>query len=152
MAWSFDPALPTDKDTVRFYIGDTDTSDQQIADETITATLTLYTDPMLAAAVIARGLAAKYGRDVTYKAGDVSENASDLARFYLDLANTLDPAGITKGAPLVEISVGGLSRSEKETLESDNDAVQPSFARGMDDIPGGPSDGVRITGEDDEFW
>lgn len=39
MAWSFDPALPTDKDWVRILIGDTDVADQAIADETIAAIL-----------------------------------------------------------------------------------------------------------------
>ena len=143
MAWSFDPALPTDKDKVRLYIGDTDETNPQVADETIDATLVEYPDPMLAAAVISRSLAAQYGRQVTYRAGDVSENSSDLAKFYLDLAKELDPAGVTKAIPLASISIGGLSISEKETLDSNSDAVQPSFSRGMDDIPGGPSDGAR---------
>ena len=143
MAWSFDPALPTDKDKVRLYIGDTDETNPQVADETIDATLVEYPDPLLAAAVISRSLAAQYGRQVTYRAGDVSENSSDLAKFYLDLAKELDPAGVTKAIPLASISVGGLSISEKETLDSNSDAVQPSFSRGMDDIPGGPSDGAR---------
>ena len=143
MTWTFDPALPTDKDRVRFYIGDTDTTDQQVQDETIEATLVDYSNPLLAAAVICRSLAAQYGREVTYKAGDVSENSSDLAKFYLELAKELDPAGITKGLALAEISIGGLSLAEKETLDTNSDAVQPSFSRGMDDIPGGPSDGAR---------
>ena len=143
MAWTFDPALPTNKDKVRLYIGDTDETNPQVADETIEATLVEYPDPMLAAAVISRSLAAQYGRQVTYRAGDVSENSSDLAKFYLDLAKELDPAGVTKAIPLASISVGGLSISEKETLDTNSDAVQPSFSRGMDDIPGGPSDGAR---------
>jgi hypothetical protein len=145
MTWTFDPALSTDKDRVRFYCGDTDTNDQLVADETINATLVDWSDPMLAAAVVCRSLAAKFARDVTYRAGDVSENSSDIARFYNDIADKLDPAGITKGVALAEISIGGLSISEKETLASNTDAVQPSFSRGMDDIPGGPSDGMKTT-------
>ena len=149
MAWSFDPALSTDKDKVRLYIGDTDSTNPQVADETIEATLVLYPDPMLAAAVIARSLAAQYGRDVTYHAGSVGENSSDLARFYLDLAKELDPMGVTRAIPLAQISVGGLSLSDKDTLDSNTDAGPPSFSKGMDDIPGGPSDGARTDGYND---
>lgn len=149
MTWSYDPTLSTDKDKVRFYVGDTDTTDQLIVDETITATLVTWTDPMLCAAVICRSLAAKFAREVTYKAGDVSENSSDIARFYKDLADELDPGNITKGLALAEMSIGGLSISEKESFAENTDAVQPSFSRGMDDIPGGPSDGVTTTSDDE---
>lgn len=142
MTWTYDPSLPTDKDTVRFYVGDTDTNNQLVQDETIEAMLVLYPAPKMAAAVICRSLAAQFARDVNYKVGDVSENSSDIAKFYKDLADELDPHGLTQETPIALPSFGGRSLSEKETLNSDTDAVQPAFFRNMGDIPGGPDDGV----------
>jgi len=148
MTWTYDPSLSTDKDLVRFYVGDTDTTDQLVVDEEILAILTDYSDPKLAAAVVCRSLAAKFARSTTYKVGDVSENCSDIAKFYNDLAAKLDPHGITEGTLLVLPSFGGLSLSEKDTLDADTDAVQPAFSKGMNDIPGGPDDGVRSDSDD----
>jgi hypothetical protein len=142
MSFSYDPTLPTDKDLVRFYIGDTTTPGHVVEDEEIDAMLVLYPNPKLAAAVICRSLAAKFAQDVNYKVGDVSENSSDIAKAYRDLAADLDPGGITKEVPIALPSFGGRSLSEKEALASDTDAVPPSFYRGENDIPGGPGDGV----------
>ena len=148
MTWVYDPTLSTDKDKVRLTIGDTDTSSQLLSDEEILAILVDQPVVLLASAYLCRTLAAKFARDATYKVGDVSVNSSDIAKFYNELADKLDPQGVTAGTVLALPSFGGLSQSEKETLLDNTDAVQPSFSRGMNDIPGGPYDGVT---DDDDY-
>jgi hypothetical protein len=146
MAWNYtgNPA-DSDRDGVRFLVGDTCEDDQLLQDEEIAYAVAQQTTLELAAAYCLRALAAKFSRKVTHKIGDVSVNCSDLAKAYADRADELDPAGITKNIPLALPSFGGRSHDEKETLEDDEDAVQPSFSRGMNDIPGGFPDG----GEDE---
>jgi hypothetical protein len=77
---------------------------------------------------------------VTKKVGDVSANCSDLAKAYKAAADDLDPSGVTTGIAIVLPKFGGLSIDEKEQLAEDTDAVQPSFVKGQNDIPGGPDE------------
>ena len=60
MAWNFDTALSTDKDYIRFLIGDTNSSNQLVQDETIEAILANEPNVWVAGAEIleymARGL------------------------------------------------------------------------------------------------
>jgi len=84
-------------------------------------------------------LAAKYSKNASSKVGDVSESSSDIAKAYSERADELDPNRITANVSLLVLpQFGGLSISEKETYAEDSDAVQPSFVKGMNDIPGGP--------------
>jgi hypothetical protein len=150
MTWSYsgDPSSST-KDEVRFLSGCTDTTRQLVQDEEVLYAITQYSEPKLAAASILRSLAAKFSRNNDYKVGDISESCSQSAKAFLDLANDLDPSGVTSGATILALpSLGGLSKSEKETLDSNGDAVQPSFYRGMNDYPGGPGDNVIETPEE----
>lgn len=149
MSWNYtgNPA-DSDRDQVRFLIGDTDTDDQLVQDGEIAFAIDNQINLKLAAALCLRALAAKFSRDVTRKVGDVSTNCSDLAKAFKDRADELDPTGITTAPDPVLPSFGGLTISGKETLLEDTDAVQPRFNRGEDDIPGGYPDGG--TGIDDE--
>ncbi len=144
MAWNYtgDPAS-SDRDGVRFLVGDTCEDDQLLQDKEIEYAITQQTTLELAAAYCLRALAAKFSRNVTNKIGDVSTNCSDLAKAYSDRADELDPSGLTKSQPLALPSFGGRSHDEKETLSEDTDAVQPSFSRGMNDYPGGYPDGAE---------
>lgn len=92
-----------------------------------------------------RALAATYSRMATKKVGDVSVNCSDLAKQFTARADELDPHNIATAAPLLALPVfGGLSITEKETLDEDDDAVQPSFRKAMNDIPGGPGNLTEV--------
>jgi hypothetical protein len=151
MTWSYsgDPAS-SQKDEVRFLMGDTDSTDQLILDAEINYALGAQPDPTLAAALVLRSLAAKYARFANEKIGDVSENASDLSKAFAARAKELDPAGQTLGSSLLVLpSFGGQYISEKQTLEEDTDAVQPSFSRGQHDYPGGP-DAIGTTVDSSE--
>jgi hypothetical protein len=144
MAWNYtgNPA-DSDRDGVRFLVGDTCESDQLLQDAEIEYAIAQQSTLELAAAYCLRALAAKFSRMVTNKVGDVATNCSDLAKAYADRADELDPGGVTKGLPLALPSFGGRSLDEKETLDTDTDAVQPSFSRGMNDYPGGYPDGAE---------
>jgi hypothetical protein len=148
VAWNYsgDPSAG-DRDAVRFLVGDTCETDQLLQDAEVEYAIAQQPSNELAAAYLLRALAAKFSRMVTNKVGDVSVNCSDLAKAYADRANELDPTGITKKVPLALPSFGGRSLDEKETLAEDTDAVQPSFSRGMNDVPGGWPDGPEDTNE-----
>ncbi len=153
MTWNYsgDPA-DSDRDSVRFLAGDTFTEDQLVSDEEIAYAISRFSTLELAAALVLRSLAAKFSRMVTNRVGEVSSNCSDLAKAYSDRADELDPGGITTSSGMIVIpKFGGLSISEKETLDTDTDAVQPAFTKGMNDIPGGPDDAVVSNSEDDRI-
>jgi len=134
MSWSYSAALATDKDRVRFLIGDTDTNDQQLQDEEITWLLTQRSNFTLAAADGARALAAKYARMVDTTNLSLSVSASQRSEAYKALADQLEAkAAALAGA---EMDVGGITIAGKVTLASDSGAVQPNFAIGQDDEPG----------------
>lgn len=140
MAWTYDPALPTDKDRVRFLVGDTDTTWQQLQDEEIAYLVAQRSDVQLAAADAARGLAAKYARQVDTSNLSLSVSASERATAYYELADRLEANSLrTSGA---QMFAGGLTISGKEALSEDTDAVQPSFSVGQDDEPGANASGT----------
>lgn len=136
--YSGNPAS-NDRDQVRFLIGDTCKEDPLVSDKEIAFAISEQTSLKLAAAMCLRALAAVHSRMVTKKIGDISVNCSDLAKQFKARADELDPFNVATAAPLLALPVfGGLSITEKETLDDDDDAVQPSFRKGMNDIPGGP--------------
>lgn len=150
MAWNYsgDPG-DSPRDKVRFLVGDTCEEQQLVSDGEIAWAVSSQPTEELAAALVLRALAARYSRLVTVKVGDVSKNCGQMAKAFKERADELDPSGMTSGAALLVLPrFGGLSISEKEALDSDSDAVQPVFRKGMDDIPGGPSADGR---EDDEL-
>lgn len=151
MTWNYVDPNRYDRDKVRFLIGDTCANDAQVTDEEIAFALTEHPTINLAAARVLRAMAAKWSRLVSSKVGDVSvSGTAEIAKGLSKRAEELDPAGITKGGLLALPSFGGLSISEKETLDENTDAVQPVFRKGMNDIPGGPGN-ISDADYDDEL-
>ena len=84
MSWTYDATkLETHLNWVRFRIGDTDLSDQQLSDEEINAILATEPRPHFAAAQAAEAIAAKYTR----------YGAADEAQVYRNLAEELRREG-----------------------------------------------------------
>lgn len=132
MTWSFDDSdlSNSPKDQVRLLIGDTDTDDQQLSNESIEFYLSSRGGSVnLAAADACDSIAAKYARQVDTKNGSLSVSASQRAKAYRDLASDLR----TQNAELCGAFFGGQSIDGKIDLETDTDAIQPRFARGMND-------------------
>jgi hypothetical protein len=138
MAWTYNTELPTNKDKVRFFIGDTLDDDKQLSDEEITASLTLVgDDTTLAAIQCCLALAAKYARQADYWVGDLKLVASQRSRAYRDLAKQLEEIAED---PLITMSrthqtpfAGGVGVAQKAALEADTDWPVPSFKKGLHD-------------------
>ena len=94
MTWTYsgDPAA-NDRDQVRFTIGDTDTTDQQLNDAEIAWLISARGSASLAAPYAAEAIAAKLAResDSSKSVGDLSLSQSLSARSqkYYELANRL---------------------------------------------------------------
>lgn len=117
MAWTYD-ATDLDNDTssgrlnvVRFLLGDTDTTDQQLQDEEIYYLLSEAQDsPKLASAKAARNLSAKYSRLVTTELdGQLTMEYGELSSKYNFLADTLEREASSSGAAF-KIVTGKLSK------------------------------------------
>ena len=63
MAATYDPLLPTDRDVIRFKLGDTESANPLLSDEQIDAMILRMCDWRLAGAELADGLATKAAQD-----------------------------------------------------------------------------------------
>lgn len=138
MAWTYsgDPSTSS-KDAVRFLIGDTDTTDQQMQDEEINYLLTLYGGDVYTAAIVAaRSLASKYARFPDVRIGDYSTSNSQRFNAYLALAKQLEQ---TQNVGLIHKAkpyAGGISIADKQQDEQNTDRVKPAFTRQDMTFPG----------------
>ena len=144
MSWSFNESLTTSRDKVRLKIGDTDTNDQILSNETIDALLTEHSDDvMLATISCVRAIIAKYARNLNRSAVGMSADLTVFVAHYQELLSDLikqnrgNSGGRYKSA---------FSDSRKETIESDDDFVRPFASIGRDDYPGS---GQNSHGNDD---
>jgi hypothetical protein len=134
MTWSYN--IATDIGKVRFAVGDTDTTDQQLQDEEINYLLTSFGSVAGAAVAAARAIAAKYARLVSSSVESVSESAEQRYAHYTQLAAQL-AANAAGGASSPLPYVGGISVSAVEARETNTDRVQNDFVSGMFDNPNG---------------
>lgn len=131
MTWSYTPGGTDALDKVRFLVGDTLTSDQQLQDEEINALVATTSTIYGAAAACCNALASKFSRSVTFKAGQSSANFSDLAKAYRLQALGFDQQAALFGSGLPY--AGGLSKADKAQQEANTDRVLPQFNYDMDD-------------------
>lgn len=135
MSWSYsgNPASST-LDKVRWLVGDTDTTDQQLSNEEIAAALVdAGGNPYVAAVICVEALISHYARLVTKSVGDLSISYGDVVKNYQSLLGTLQKKATIQ---LCKPYAGGISIADKETDEGDSDRVQPSFYKGMHDMDG----------------
>ncbi|MGH9825086.1 MAG: hypothetical protein ACREDR_17800 [Blastocatellia bacterium] len=78
MSFSYDLALPTDKDKVRFYIGDYTEATAIYPDQTIQALLDTGQDPYYVAADLALQQMARYAPAVDIQDDDIRKSRSQL--------------------------------------------------------------------------
>jgi hypothetical protein len=88
MSWTFDPVLPTVRDRLRLRIGDTDSNDPLLTDETLDALLVAYPNEWRAAAEACFDIAAKYSREVDRMVGNTNIREGDRSRHYHQLGWT----------------------------------------------------------------
>lgn len=145
MTFVYDPELTTDKDKVRFRIGDTDSSvaqQQRLEDEEIEATVTDAGLPE-GMARCAEALAAKFMR-----AADSKQVASLKVSYASRVANLLDLAKrIRSGAESIaatDIVMTGTSKAEAAESAADTDLIQPAFTRAQFDNPDASVSSVEV--------
>lgn len=91
MTWTYngDPSS-NDRDQVRFWLGDTDSTDEQLSDEEIAFLLDINADEPLSAAIDgAQGLMAKYSRETNRAVGDLQVEAQAKVVHYAALIDRL---------------------------------------------------------------
>ena len=133
MAWNFDVSLSTDKDKVRFLIGDTNTRRQLAQDETIEAILAMEANIYMAAAEIAEYVA----RGLT--AGGVLEDrkVGETRIRYRRTADLLALAGRLRirGSAHMKPSAGGIYTADRSSYDQNIALDKPEIATGMTDNP-----------------
>ena len=124
MSWSYSDSLSTDRDRLRFRIGDVDTNDQLLSNETLDALLTARPDPTLAAIDAIEGILAKFAREIDRGSLGLGGSRSQKTQFYRDLLKELraEAARGDTGA-----FFGGGSVSAKETIQEDEDKPLTPF-------------------------
>ncbi len=140
MSWNYSGnPQDSERDEVRFLMGDTNTADQLVSDQEVAYAITKQSNLRLAAAILLRHLSAVYSRMVTNRVGDVSSNCSDMAKQFKAKADELDPNNMAQSGVVIPV-FGGVSVEDKQVILDDEDTVPASFYKGEDDIPGGPSE------------
>lgn len=138
MTWTYNiSTIATSPMTqVRRLIGDVIQTDQQIADEEITFSLTQRSSIYGAAADACRYIASQYSRkaDVIVQSpggGALKTNYSQQAKSYLAMAAQFENISVSRGGALPY--VGGISVTDKANNEADTDRVSPQYNIGMED-------------------
>jgi hypothetical protein len=130
VAWTYsENPSSSNKDFVRWQIGDTDSSDQKLQDGEINGALTLYGNKFKAAAECCRAIAAKLARKVSSAVGDLRAELQQEREAYMELADQFE-LGLGKR---VKPFAGGISRSQKEAVQDDTDRVTPWASRNQFD-------------------
>lgn len=118
---------------VRLLILDTDTNRQLFQDEEIDWQLTQEMNVYATAASLCDILVARARGVRGKKVGGLNIQYDPI--FYRELAGRLRARGAGYQIPYA----GGISVSDKLAATSDTDAVQPAFARGIEDNPWAPA-------------
>lgn len=138
MTWTYscDPTS-SDKDAVRWKVGDTDPDDQLVPDEAIEYELAQFSGDaravIKAAINVAKAIAAKFARQSTYRIGQVSETLSRKSEAYERLVDELTTELKTSAFRSVLPAMVAHSVSLKAAQEADTDRVKPAFKVGMHD-------------------
>ena len=136
-------------DTVRVEIDDIDCvpeTDAMLSDESIQYFIDTNSHILLAAAAAAEAVAGKFADSPSRKkVGDLEVSYGDSGGktvSYLSLAKSLRARAYRKAG--ANVYAGGVSKSDKDSIESDSDRVPVVFSVGMDDNPesGGSDRGI----------
>lgn len=129
VSYSEDPS-DSEKDEIRYKIGDTDTDNALLTDEEINFVLGRNSDIYSAAADCCDAIVAKYSRRADSSVfGDLDVDLSQVVEQYRELAGDFRKKSLASQIPYA----GGISESDKSSKESDTDRVTPRFERGLHD-------------------
>lgn len=129
-SWNYsgDPSA-SDKDAVRWLVGDIDANDPLLTDGAILFLLDNASTTYGAAADAAEEIAAQFAREVSHSADGVQIGTNELQEKYLLLARRLRARGSKLGVPYV----GGISIADKRGVAAETDRAAGSFYLGMGD-------------------
>lgn len=119
---SYDDSWPTDKDYVRWLIGDTDTSNEALSDNEINGLLDKVSSPELAAAGAARSIAAQAAKEPDFAFGTFEMSQGEVVDHYQSLAKQLE-----------ENARGGTGVGAPTLLEDMSGDKEEYFSKGMHD-------------------
>ena len=118
------------KDEVRFLIGDTDPKDKQLDDCEVEYLIAVEGSSIGAAICACIGIIALYSRDFDGKFGD--STSAQISANYVIL---LEELRRKRDARPYIMFAGGLSRSQKLAVEQNTDRVRPVFTKTMGNNP-----------------
>lgn len=135
MSFNYNPSLNSDKDRVRFMLGDTDSKKPLFQDEELKYLLTAWTAPEQAAIAGARQLAARFSRLADTTIETVSVAHSQKARAFLDLANQLEKQYDKSASGSSGPSATGISLAAMDDVYQDTDRPQDDTIKGLFENP-----------------
>lgn len=133
MTWSYVSPSDSEKDAVRFLLGDTDPDDELIQDEEINFLLDERQDRYHAAADAAEQIAGRFTREVNQSADGLSWSGSSLSQQFFELATKLRAQGRRARRSGFAPYAGGLSKHEREMDNADQDLYKGHFSSHMHD-------------------
>lgn len=143
MAWTYtnDPTN-VQLDAVRLLIGDVLSADPQMTDEELNYLISVEGTTRRAAIAACRAQIALFSRLIDKAVGDLKFSYSQRAAAYRETLKGLE-AQAERAA--IGVIATGQSRSRKDVMRDDSDAVQHPFEIGQFDMPGGASDVSDLT-------
>jgi hypothetical protein len=131
MSFSYDPTdLATELNHLRLKIGDTDENDPLLQDEEIAFVQSQESSFYMRASVCCKLIVSHLAREVNFKIGNFSEDAKDAYLRYKEMEKEF-LALASESYPWA----GGVVKSDKESIRTDDALVQPKFRKGMNDHP-----------------
>lgn len=133
MASTYDPTLTSNRDKVRFNVGDTDNDFLMLEDTEIEYLLTQENSSILKASSRAcTAIASKFARDVNYRFSTMWQDSTEAFNHYMALSATYK----IQAATAVDSSMGSLGFKMSHALASQltDDKVEAIFI-GMHDSP-----------------
>lgn len=128
--YSNDPSK-SDRDAVRFMVGDTNKDRPLFDDREIDYQLTATPNVAIAASELLFAKAAEFATQADIRVGDVSKSLSKVSENLKACAERLKSDALLRARPFF----GGLTKSGKRALAEDTGATQPQFFLGQTDDP-----------------
>lgn len=134
MSWTYDPSMASDRDQVRFRLGDTVEADALLHDEEIDVLLGNGGSVLSVTADCAESLAMRFGRMAQSMTDDIGQsvNYGDRAQRFRLLADRLRASSARLAVPFA----GGISQASKDAVAANTDRTSPAFTRALHDAPG----------------
>ena len=138
MTWTYTSSsgVSTDRDKIRLLIGDVSSSAAKTFND---EELTFFGDEggnvYGGAAIACEAFAAYYADQVSKSVGSLRIDLSNRHDHFIKQANEFQTRAASGSVGTPQLYAGGLSISDKDTVEADTDRVQPDFYRGQDDFP-----------------